>query len=180
MTARGSFRNIARRSPQGGVDRKILSIFAEYLPVVALRWEAWIKLFKQVDGGGTVGVALRKESVDKEWGVVSNSSAMVASLSARRAWIEIAASACALSANGAVALRKEEAWIKCFRRPPRVALRKGGMGATAVGAYESARSVDKRLPVLESRTYGRCVALHKGGVDKIGCKNRKCTIGRRG
>ena len=51
-------------------------------------------------------VALRKESVDRNICNVSQRMVVVKSLSARRAWIEIAASACALSANG-VALRKE-------------------------------------------------------------------------
>ena len=51
-------------------------------------------------------VALRKESVDRNAVQGADMYKVAASLSARRAWIEIAASACALSANG-VALRKE-------------------------------------------------------------------------
>ena len=51
-------------------------------------------------------VALRKESVDRNGEIKLNANLFVLSLSARRAWIEIAASGCAPSASG-VALRKE-------------------------------------------------------------------------
>ena len=51
-------------------------------------------------------VALRKESVDRNVRSAVSNVSSIKSLSARRAWIEIAASGCVPSASG-VALRKE-------------------------------------------------------------------------
>ena len=51
-------------------------------------------------------VALRKESVDRNENSTSSSAVSIVSLSARRAWIEIAAG-CGIHKICAVALRKE-------------------------------------------------------------------------
>ena len=53
-----------------------------------------------------VGVALRKESVDRNFSIFRQERAFLTSLSARRAWIEIFRG-WTLNINGPVALRKE-------------------------------------------------------------------------
>ena len=67
---------------------------------------AWIEILAVRPGVDPGGVALRKESVDRNSGLVRLPFHRTSSLSARRAWIEIqrAALSCALAA---VALRKE-------------------------------------------------------------------------
>ena len=69
---------------------------------------AWIEIFvKAHQSARNTGVALRKESVDRNRNFASEVAEKVVSLSARRAWIEI----CPLSWGGGcnlfVALRKE-------------------------------------------------------------------------
>ena len=55
-------------------------------------------------------VALRKESVDRNWSSVRLSRTGLRSLSARRAWIEIWAPAGAYHAHGSLSARR--AWIE--------------------------------------------------------------------
>ena len=50
---------------------------------------AWIEIIKFVNLRVVDGVALRKESVDRNGRITSVSSGLKRSLSARRAWIEI-------------------------------------------------------------------------------------------
>ena len=73
---------------------------------VALRKESVDRNSIKADAACFFVVALRKESVDRNWKPEQRKSAGQASLSARRAWIEMqAAKFTALSAD--VALRKE-------------------------------------------------------------------------
>ena len=73
------------------------------------------------------GVALRKESVDRNLDAVQIVIVIMQSLSARRAWIEIINEVWA-NFSGFVALRKESVdrniWVDKTQSAPRVALRK--------------------------------------------------------
>ena len=55
---------------------------------------AWIEIKTQTHTVGEVFVALRKESVDRNWFFVALKVRVKLSLSARRAWIEIACPFC--------------------------------------------------------------------------------------
>ena len=50
---------------------------------------AWIEITDDVSTGGKIKVALRKESVDRNFYYADKDADWVRSLSARRAWIEI-------------------------------------------------------------------------------------------
>ena len=50
---------------------------------------AWIEMSGRTFEGQEYQVALRKESVDRNWCALPPKQALFASLSARRAWIEI-------------------------------------------------------------------------------------------
>ena len=81
-------------------------------------------------------VALRKESVDRNNGVPYSAAIRLASLSARRAWIEILCAAI-LSALACVALRKESVdrntyYIRRFSKCCFVALRKESVDRNGV------------------------------------------------
>ena len=73
---------------------------------VALRKESVDRNIRSLAWGLTGGVALRKESVDRNYIIKITRITPTASLSARRAWIEIL-SALKLIARQNVALRKE-------------------------------------------------------------------------
>ena len=90
--------------------------------------EDWLNagcLPRDADGAYLVGsVALRKESVDRNWPAMILPQSRLPSLSARRAWIEISGINCK-TAETAVALRKESvdrncAWVQGYcERPSR-------------------------------------------------------------
>ena len=85
------------------------------------RNKTFIILAKQLD------VALRKESVDRNYIIKITKITPTASLSARRAWIEI--DSAVDSASGTLSLSARRAWIEIPDRPGsescnRVALRK--------------------------------------------------------
>ena len=73
---------------------------------VALRKESVDRNKRSPTAGQLGAVALRKESVDRNWQATANITQGKKSLSARRAWIEMAA-ACRPARGVAVALRKE-------------------------------------------------------------------------
>ena len=68
---------------------------------------AWIEIAAGPAVGGSARVALRKESVDRNWLNCAPVWASATSLSARRAWIEIVYSRNAKASPCIVALRKE-------------------------------------------------------------------------
>ena len=83
-------------------------------------------------------VALRKESVDRNWLISSVSTAAVASLSARRAWIEIAVQSPAAASPPSLSARR--VWIEIERNGKRrgywhVALRKESVDRNIGASY---------------------------------------------
>ena len=80
-------------------------------PALVIMWSlsarrAWIEMIMLKRQLKKLFVALRKESVDRNWQATANITQGKKSLSARRAWIEMAA-ACRPARGVAVALRKE-------------------------------------------------------------------------
>ena len=71
------------------VDRNILLRVLPFFVVVALRKESVDRNQQLIDTSKNAIVALRKESVDRNGRLSALSWAVSASLSARRAWIEI-------------------------------------------------------------------------------------------
>ena len=116
-------------------------------------------------------VALRKESVDRNFHIRDTASARPRSLSARRAWIEILLLAAGVTLGGLwVALRKESVdrniWVNKTQSPPSVALRK--------------ESVDRNI-ILQKINIVNKVALRKESVDRNvrnGSKRRTYQRGR--
>ena len=72
---------------------------------------AWIEILSGMPHGGSTGVALRKESVDRNNGAVEEIQGSTTSLSARRAWIEIARPPF-LPAWPTASLSARRAWIE--------------------------------------------------------------------
>ena len=76
------------------------------MDTVALRKESVDRNRSSLDGRRQANVALRKESVDRNKKLAGKASALLKSLSARRAWIEISWML-RNNSGGKVALRKE-------------------------------------------------------------------------
>ena len=107
------------------VDRSYNGPYSGARALVALRKESVDRSPDFTHLPGTLPVALRKESVDRSKRYGSNSEEQYLSLSARRAWIEVAGySYTKSSANGSLSARR--AWIEvpagvisCKTRPCR-------------------------------------------------------------
>ena len=72
---------------------------------------AWIEIDPVTDKAWALEVALRKESVDRNWQDIDDRETISASLSARRAWIEIRQKA-VLARDGRASLSARRAWIE--------------------------------------------------------------------
>ena len=88
------------------MDRNRGSSKSGLLPLVALRKESVDRNVEDYLHAGGLDVALRKESVDRNLMTAGDVTAPSASLSARRAWIEMPLGPM-MRRCGAVALRKE-------------------------------------------------------------------------
>ena len=100
LSARRAWIEIIRPCPAGGRN---LSLSAR---------RAWIEIYKTPTRCSTRIVALRKESVDRNFGVLDYERPSVASLSARRAWIEMCLRPALIPAQGSLSARR--AWIEIF------------------------------------------------------------------
>ena len=72
------------------VDRNTILTQTGTNIVVALRKESVDRNFSIATSKSHIRVALRKESVDRNTGILAHHARKIVSLSARRAWIEIA------------------------------------------------------------------------------------------
>ena len=96
--------------------RKSAPLFCALLLSLSAR-RAWIEIWYSCQVALLCGVALRKESVDRNVVQVAQPPADLASLSARRAWIEIV-SVKLYAAHDPVSLSARRAWIEMVAACP--------------------------------------------------------------
>ena len=142
---------------------------------------AWIEIKCQKSRACTRWVALRKESVDRNYGAIVTFQHSAGSLSARRAWIEMRMDVLT-TFPGLVALRKESVdrnllmWYQC-NTVVKVALRKESVDRNHDDMLRyrdaeqslSARRAWIEMPWLLPRLPWLLVALRKESVDRNLC-----------
>ena len=116
---------------------------------------AWIEIGSNSSMSCSAGVALRKESVDRNVVHFQPRLQCLVSLSARRAWIEICHSVIAAFRRN-MSLSARRAWIEIGKAVKQ-------MGAMVVALRKE--SVDRNCPIWRPRA-GRAVALRKESVDR--------------